>query len=210
MGAISRLDAVNHLLICAGEAIVSDLAQQSGTDIDLANYMIDQAARDVQLRGLVNNELVAKVYPDTNNQIVLRTDTLSCDLMSTHYTDDNRVIRGLMKGDPAVLWNITEDTDQWDQDTEYTLKYVLLLDWEDLDTSMQRYVLAMAARRYQITILGDAATDAYLAEQEYEAMVQAQRQDQWSRQATVFDTVIPSMQRVVCRNFMFDFNPRRY
>jgi hypothetical protein len=202
MGAISRLDAVNHILINAGEALVSDLTSQSGTDTELAEHFLNEVNQDIQLRGLANNTLLIKVSPDTNGKIYLRSDTLTCDLVSNHLNDNSLVIRGVSRGNPVYLWNVTDATDVWD-DGEYWLRYVLKVEWDDMDTSVQRFAMAKAARLYQITIQGDAATDAYLAERESEAELQAQRQDTRARRSSVFDNVTPRMRSVIARTYMY-------
>ncbi len=203
MGAITRLEAVNHLLINAGEALVSDLTSQSGTDTELAEYFLDQANRDLQLRGLANNTLLIKVTPDTNGIIYLRSDMLTCDLVSDHVNENNILIRGVSRGNPAYLWNVTDATNVWDTTQEYWLSYILHVDWEDMDTSIQRLAMATAARQYQITIQGDAATDALLAEKEAMAELQAQRQDTRARRNSIFDTLSPRMRSVINRTYMY-------
>ena len=45
MGQMTRLDAVNQMLLAAGEAIVSDLENQSGVDTSIAEYLLDQYTR---------------------------------------------------------------------------------------------------------------------------------------------------------------------
>ena len=50
MGSISRLDAVNQMLLTSGERIVADLEGNSGIDTGLAEFVLDQAAQDFQLR----------------------------------------------------------------------------------------------------------------------------------------------------------------
>ena len=52
---MTRLAAVNQMLLAAGEAIVSDLENQSGVDTSIAEYLLDEYTDDFQLRGLANN-----------------------------------------------------------------------------------------------------------------------------------------------------------
>ena len=56
MGQMTRLDAVNQMLLAAGEAIVSDLENQSGVDTSIAS-LLDQYNQDFQLED-ANNEYV--------------------------------------------------------------------------------------------------------------------------------------------------------
>ena len=56
MGYMTRLDAVNQMLISAGEGIVSDLENKSGVDTSICEFMLDQKIVDYQMRGLANNQ----------------------------------------------------------------------------------------------------------------------------------------------------------
>ena len=46
MGAMTKLDAVNQILLAAGENIVSDLENNSGVDTTTAEYLLNQYADD--------------------------------------------------------------------------------------------------------------------------------------------------------------------
>jgi hypothetical protein len=210
MGKISRLEAVNHMLLSAGEALVSDLADSSGVDTDLAQYLLDQVNRDYQLKGLANNRLVVEdVYPDANGKLWLRADTLTCDLISYHVNAKNRHILGVARGNPPFLWNVTDATDIWATELPYTLQYILEVSWDDMDTSVQRAVMASAARLYQITLQADEATDGFLAQKEFEALTQAQRQDIRARHETVFSMLSPRMRAALTRTFLYS-DPQAY
>ena len=71
MGDISKLDAVNHMLLMAGESLVSDLDDNSGLDTETALFCLEQFTKDFQLRGIANNQqiMINRIitYIDGNN-----------------------------------------------------------------------------------------------------------------------------------------------
>ena len=61
MGAITRIDAVNQMLLAAGESLVADLDEASGVDTGIAEFMLDRATEDFQMRGLTGNKYDKKI-----------------------------------------------------------------------------------------------------------------------------------------------------
>ena len=174
MGLITKLQAVNQMLLASGENLVADLNNDSGIDTGIALSILDQVTLDFQLRGLANNRFVKKFEPDTNGNILLAfTDSdedglISAELVSMHLNADNYLIKArILDGSPPRLWNITDDTDIWDSSkAPYYLEITVKLPWENLDTPVQRAVMATAIRHYQIITQGDEGSDAFLAYQE--------------------------------------------
>ena len=58
MGVISKLDAINHMLLMAGESMVSDLENQSGLDTEVCEDVLQRVVVDFQSRGLANNKYI--------------------------------------------------------------------------------------------------------------------------------------------------------
>jgi len=163
MGYMTRLDAVNKMLISSGENIVNDLENQSGVDTNIAEFMLDQKVIDYQMRGLANNQINRCYKITAKGEIELPHNTLSGWLTSTHTDSDNKQIRGVIKGNPPYLYNFTNDTTFWEPD-EYNVYLVLKLEWEDMDTSVQQAIVIQAAREYQMMSQGDGDVDSYLAQ----------------------------------------------
>ena len=180
MGYMTRLDAINKMLIASGENIVSDLENQSGVDTSIAEFMLDQKIIDYQMRGLANNQLNRSYTPGANGEIELPLNTLSGWLTSSHTNKDGEQIRGVIKGNPPYLFNFTDDTSLWESTGEYHVYLVLKLDWEDMDTSVQQAIIMQAAREYQMMSQGDGDVDNYLAQLSlyYEAAAKGQDNSQ--------------------------------
>ncbi len=163
MGVISRLDAVNHMLLMAGESLVSDLEGNSGMDTEVAEFVLDQFVQDFQLRGIANNSFLRKENLTEDGRIRLPANTLSAELTSYHTNDDGWKIVGLAKGDPdKYLFNVTEQTYEWDKNKDYYIEIIHSITWNDMDTPVQRGILSAAARQYQMVTQGDGDADIYL------------------------------------------------
>ena len=61
MGMISKLEAINRMLLNSGEQIVTSLDDEVSVDLSIAKYILNQTTRDYQLRGLVNNQDILSV-----------------------------------------------------------------------------------------------------------------------------------------------------
>ena len=204
MGQMTRLEAVNQCLLAAGEAIVSDLENQSGVDTSIAEYLLDQYAQDFQLRGLANNEYCSELAIDAaTNKIFLPQNIMSIDFDTLLTNTDGEIIRVSVKtdGQSFVLWNVTDQTSDWSAYATETIKVKLLvkLSWEDIDTPGQRAITASAARRYQMLTQGDEGMDAYLQQDEAIYNMMGKSRDINSKRRTIWDAADYSKKRSVFR-----------
>ena len=175
MGLITKLQAINHMLLASGENLVADLEGESGIDTGIADTLLEQASIDHQLRGLASNKYIRKVVLATDGYITLPTPDsdesgiLAAELISQHISPELGLIKArvLNNASPARLWNVTDDTDVWKAaDGPYYIEFTMKLPWENLETSVQRAIMATAMRHYQSITQGDEATDAFLGYQE--------------------------------------------
>ena len=212
MGYMTRLDAVNQMLIAAGEGIVSDLENKSGVDTNIAEFMLDQKVVDYQMRGLANNQM-QRTYKTADNDktIELPNNTLSGWLLSVHRNTNGDQIRGVVRGSlPPYLYNLTDMTKEWDTDIEYTLYLVLKYDWVDMDTNVQKAIVLQAAREYQMLSQGDGDVDNYLAQLSTFYDSQAKGSDFSQKRYNIFAGPESSVVNAVNRNRVFNSNRYRY
>lgn len=184
MGYLSKLDAVNMMMLSAGESLVADLQEASGIDTGIAEFLLDQASMDYQLRGIAENKIIKKIKPDSSGKILLGYPNndyegiLEADLLSSHYNDERRLITARMTQDnPPRLYNMTDETDLWDQNIDYYISITALLRWEQLDTTVQRAVLSIAMRKYQMMTQGDRVLDGLFAQEETMSKIKAKADD---------------------------------
>jgi hypothetical protein len=224
MGFITKLQAINQMLLAAGEAPVADLTNNSGIDTGIADTILEQASIDFQLRGLANNKIVRKFNADTNGKIYfdVGADTdeegiMSADLMSLHLNSDNQQIvakvfnDGTGSANSIKLYNFTDDTDVWTTGIDYYIEIVKKLKWEHLDTACQRAILASSARNYQILTQGDPAADQFLSYQEQMFNIKGKAADINDKKRNIFKDGDANARGAIFRNpYVYDPNRYRY
>jgi Tail tubular protein len=175
MGLITKLQAINQMLLASGENLVADLEGESGIDTGIAETILDQVSTDYQLRGIAANKYIRKFALKEDGYIKLPTSDsdesgiLAIELVSAHYNADGNLItaRMLNNANPVRLWNITDDTDVWSSiGGPYYIEFTMKLPWENLETTVQRAIMTTAMRHYQSITQGDDTTDAFLGYQE--------------------------------------------
>lgn len=207
MGSISRLDAVNQMLLTSGESIVADLEGNSGIDTGLAEFVLDQAAQDFQLRGMANNKFVKKYKLASAGDITLPDNVLCAELVSSHTDTDGNRILGVDR--QRKLYNIIEDTFTWKADITFKVEIISNLSWDDLSTPSQRGILANAMRQYQLIVQGDDITDRYLGEAEVLHRARARAADINDRRALIFGSGSPETLRALSRDGGWGNDPAR-
>tara|TARA_R100000742_G_C4277704_1_gene99816 strand:+ start:474 stop:1127 length:654 start_codon:yes stop_codon:yes gene_type:complete len=170
MGAYTKLQAINEMLLFSGETPVSDLSGNSGVDTSIAESILNQKTTDAQARGLADNITIRDFTIASDGRIELPSDLLSANMLSNVSASHNdvtyaRVVtRGWESGTP-YFYNLTDNTDVFTAGT-YTAEIILSVAWDDLITSVQKDIMMQASRQYQMLTQGDGAVDNYLAQLE--------------------------------------------
>lgn len=217
MGLITKLQAVNQMLLASGENLVADLGDASGIDTGIAETILDQMSLDFQMRGMANNKIVRIMQPDSSGHLLLSAGAdadeegiISAELVSTHITKDGWMIRVRISNNvsPPRLWNITEDTDVFPSNQDYYIEMITKLPWENLDTPVQRAILASAIRQYQIITQGDEGSDAFLGYQEQLFNAKGRAADINDKKRNIFNT--NSFMRSVAYRTRYLNDPNRF
>jgi hypothetical protein len=210
MGAIVKLDAVNHMLLMAGESMVSDLEDNSGLDTETSEFILDQFIRDFQMRGLANNRYMEKYNLDDAGQIVLPSTTISAELISYHTNSDGYRIIGTARGNTTrILWNVTDQTDAWKASTDFRTEIIIGITWDDMDTPVQRAILSSAARQYQLVTQGDGYADTYLEDMEMLYQSKGIGADMDDKTRTVFSSASGKLRAALGRGSTYN-DPNRF
>lgn len=219
MGLITKLQAVNQMLLASGENLVADLSGNSGIDTGIAETILDQVSLDYQLRGIAANKFVKKYELTTDGIITLpqpdsdEEGVLAVDLVSYHLSEDNEVIkaRALNTVSPPRLWNITEDTDIWKASKgPYYIELTMKLPWENIETTVQRAIMATAMRHYQSIAQGDEGTDAFLGFQEQLHMIKHKAADINDKKKNIFSSQSILRDAALRSRYFSDPNRFRY
>lgn len=215
MGAMTRLEAVNSMLLYSGEMVVGDLENQSGIDTSIAEFLLDQKTSDYQQRGLAENQLIEQVSPDLTGRIKIRTDSLDVTMLNPPKAVTEPQVGSLCRvvSRGGMLYNLTDDTDIFPHtDGElYNLGYIVKMDWDDMTTSIQKAVTMQAAREYQMLSNGDAGTDQYLAQLEMKYTSKAKGEDAKDKSYSILSNgTLPVLKMLYGRHQYFDPNLTRY
>jgi hypothetical protein len=206
MGFITKLQAVNQMLLTSGENLVSDLEDASGIDTGIAQNILEQCSLDFQMRGMANNKSTRKQLINGSGYLLLpvgdddEEGIIATELMSYHQNSDGDQIRvRMLNASPSRLWNITDDTDVF-VEADYYVEFIMKLLWENLDTAVQRAILSSAMRTYQILTQGDGEADSYLNQQEQIFNAKGRAADVNDKKRNIFTTGDPSLRSAVNRN----------
>lgn len=202
MGAMTRLEGVNSMLLYAGETIVSDLEGNSGIDTSIAEFLLDQKTQDYQQRGLAENQILEQVQPGTDGRIKVRVDSLDVAM-----TNPPKALTEPLVGKPSrvvvrggYLYNLSDDTDVFASDVDFNLHYVVQMDWADMSTPIQKAIVMQASREYQMLSNGDAGTDQYLAQLEMKYTAKAKGDDASSKSYSILNNgTLPVMKMLYGR-----------
>ena len=220
MGLITKLQAINQMLLASGENLVADLEGESGIDTGIAETILEQTSMDFQLRGLASNKFVKKYELTTDGYILMPTPDndeegiLAAELISLHFAaDGERMIKAriLKTTSPNRLWNITDDTDIWKvSGGPYYIEFIMKLPWDNIDTASQRAILATAMRHYQSITQGDEATDAFLGYQEQLHTIKGRASDMNDKKKNIFSSSSILRDAALRSRYFSDPNRFRY
>lgn len=160
MPAMSRLEAVNEMLLAIGQAPVNTLAVAGIRDVSVASSILDNVSREVQSSGHSFNTFTETKSPDVNGEIPVATDVIALDAVDPHMD----VIAMVDTNDSAYkLYNKDEGTFLWSEDVE--CEVVKLLDFESIPQHARRYILALAKLRFQASVVGSNMLNSLLEQE---------------------------------------------
>lgn len=198
MGLYSYLDAINHMLLSSGEHLVSSLETESGVDTSVAEYILDQTIKSAVMRGIANNRYVSEFTPETAganiNKILLPTTACYAQVVEPLFDPTTgEVIQTTLKSGPTRLYNITKQTDNFSAHGTLKIEVIVTLGdsqtnygWDDIDSALQRGIMEMAAREYQMVTQGDLDVDKRLAMREMQHMARGRAADVFKKNRSIF------------------------
>ena len=222
MGAYTKLQAINEMLLLSGESPVSDLDGSSGVDTSVAETILDQKTIDAQARGLANNLTIRTISPDASGKLYVPADCLSATMLTAVSSARSnsggipvQLARVTTRGwenvpnTAAYFYNLTDGTDVFPTDHDYDIEVILDVSWEDMDTPVQKDITTQAARQYQMLTQGDGAVDSYIAQLEQFYGAKSKGADMRSKDYNIFN-MNPLARRAIDRQILVDPERFRY
>ena len=177
----SRLEAVNQMLMAAGDFPVNSLASDGVNETTIAETILEDSSIRAQLTGLHSNTRISTYVPDDQGRIILPSNLLAVDSEGTSLGRDVTVVRD---GSTIILYDLDKQTSVFTDSIK--LKLVLKLEFEDLPSAIQAQVIDSAAREYQIRTLGDPARDRALSENSFLSRARGRAADMRQKDANIF------------------------
>lgn len=176
MAGLTELEAINYMLLSAGEQPVTALAGEGlGTDTTTARFLLDLVRKEVQERGLDENvyELIIPLNT-ADNTVSLPNNTIDAYVKdSLEHTDTsgetrgnaNFIVRdGKLYNASKQSFDLSEFNDEVEDQGGFRVCVKVYLDFEDLNPTSRRAVMEEAARRYQLATQGDQQVDRMMAQ----------------------------------------------
>jgi hypothetical protein len=132
--------------------ITSRVETQTNPDVAIALNTLREVSREVQAEGWTfNKEFNYPITPNNNNEVIIPNNVLQIDLNRDDVTNMNRdsVNRG------GKLYDRTAHSYIWEDETVY-VDITWYLDWANIPTPIQAFIVARAASIVSSRIIGDS------------------------------------------------------
>ncbi len=204
MGYITQLQAINEMLIAAGEQPVTSLSTPTA-DIGVAQAILDFCSRDFQINGFSANTF-QKDYA-AGSTISLGTNILSVSVYEQPYSDRVIGVTIIDQSGPK-LYNVTDDTINFSDlpSGEIKLMEIRMLDWADIPTAQQIEIVGNAKQKYQMIVQGDKDMNQQLLYELGEARKIARQNDSIIKQRSILDSYFNPIARLLDRNSSHAFS----
>lgn len=159
---MTKLEAVNRILVSMGELPVDDL-EQPLTEVELALTHIDMANKEVQLDGWYFNTETVTLIPD--NKMIVSVPYDAVRVINLPYGYGTLGSR---------IYDYINKTVKIGKDIDCTV--IRVIEFENLPLSFALWVTLRAAKKYQNNTLTSAFLAENLQREETEAMLAAKRE----------------------------------
>lgn len=160
MPAMTKLEAVNEMLLAIGQAPVNTLEVAGIRDVSIAESILDNVSREVQSSGHSFNTFYEAKSPDVNGDIIVPPDVLSIDAVDPRYA-----VVTLVDPDDSALKLFDKDERSFTFTDDVECEVAKLLPFESIPQHARRYIVSMAKLRFQASAVGSSMLNS-LIEQE--------------------------------------------
>jgi len=171
MGLLTKLEAVNRILLSAGRSPVNSLSGTVVSNSIMAESELDNQCRKIQTQGLSYNAVLKQYSPDSSGRISLPSDTLSADGAKDNATDQLSV-RG---GSSPYLYDMENDTSVFT--ASVWLRVVRQLDFEDMPDADQEWAVEAASYAFMMSTAPDDAKRVVLEQRLQTARAKARAEE---------------------------------
>jgi len=197
--SLTELEAVNYMLISAGEQPVAALGTaDQGTDTVTAQFILnDVVTKEFQERGIDENVYETIIAAAGDNTVSLPAGTIDVYLRDLlEVTDSSGENKGQMNVTvrDGKLFNVTSQTNDFSAYTSkvagqggFRLVVKVYLPFTSLNVSTRRMIMEESARRYQMLTQGASNVDAMLSGRAQLSRAQGRSNDMNNKGRNLFD-----------------------
>lgn len=176
----TELEAVNTMLSVIGEAPVNQLATSTSVETKLAQQILNEVCRAVQVAGWhFNTEKDFPLPRNNSNEIVLSSNIIKADTAIGKYSGIDVVQRGVR------LYDRKNHTYAFTQDLVATVTF--LLDMSELPEAARRYIVVRASRIFQDRLVGSNEATRVLLGDESQAWAELKDAELECGDYSIFD-----------------------
>lgn len=174
----TELQAINTMLSFIGEAPVSSITGNIGTDVAVAVNILDETSMSVQSQGwFFNREFEVTQTRDTNNKVPLDSNCVQAEASRPYQYLYQYTIRN------GFLYDLKNHTDVFTYDPQ--IDKVLVQQFEHLPEYARRYIVVKASRRFAARYIGASELVKLANIDEQEAHVQFEQADSRAMDANI-------------------------
>lgn len=170
MSLTTRLEAINQMLACIGEAPIQSLVDDANEDSLIAEQTLDECVRELHETDYwFNRETEVTFTPDASGYIEIPENAVTVE---SHELFGLRLPFIVLNG---RLYDAKSKTDVFTGSVVLDVTYAR--EWDDLPSVARAYVAARASRKFADRVEKHAATHQNLREDEGEALLRLQKAD---------------------------------
>ena len=185
----TELQAINTMLSIIGEAPVSSITENIGSDVSIAKQILDESAVDIQSKGWnFNTEETYTLALDSDSKVPVPTN---CVWLTTRFGDNaSKVIirNGFLYDKENKTYTFVE---------AQIVDMIILLPFEELPQFARRFITTTAGRRFQARYLGSKELAGFTQQDEMDALANCEQLDAANEKQNILSNDIPN--RVVYR-----------
>ena len=180
-GLSTKLSAVNTMLSAIGESPVNQLGTAAPADAILAESILNEIAKEVQLEGWhFNTHYDWVLNRDSDDKILLPDNTARVDVPRYGVSNVDVIQRG------QYLYDLKNNTNTFTADIA-NATIVFMLDWTDLPETARRYIMVKAARVFGDRTLGSNQHHTFPQGDEMRALATLREYETDTADLTIFD-----------------------
>ena len=191
----TELQAVNTILSIIGEAPVSSITTNIGSDVSIAKQILDESSVTMQSKGWnFNTEESYSLALDSNNKIPVPTNAIWVTTRSPNSTKKVIIRDGFL---------YDKENHTYTHSAAINVDMIILLPFTELPEFARRYIVTIAGRRFQARYLGSKELAGFTEQDEATALTTCEQLDAANEKQNILSNDISN--RIIYRN-----STRRY